>query len=560
MKRIKYLLFTFVMLFVGMNLVYADETYSIDVTMTLDDKGNARIEERWDFRADDGTEIYKPMGELGNSKITNFKASMDGEEFTFEPNWDVDATKKEKAYKNGINYTDDGIELCVGKTEYGRHVYTLTYDVSNVIYNVEGNQILYWKFINDNMSNPPRKFTVKVYGPTAFDKDLPVWGYGYQGGYAYVYDGVIEMVSNEERDMKSSEYGVLLVQFPSETFNTANSWSRFQTWDDVYTLAKTGSFKMTLWEKIVMVASIIFGFLIFALIAAVIYYASKDNSYQKNKINEKEVNPFRDIPCDKDILKAYLLAKIYNVYKKKEDLFGAVILKWVLDGQVQIRKTEKEGVFKTKEIISLDMTKDYNDDTPIGKLYNILKVASKDGILESNELEKWCTTNYDKLYKWFDEVEVYARTKYIDAGMIKKEKVGKFIKYNAFVLTPALEEQAKYLIGLKKFLKEVSEIHEKQPIEVNLWEYYLMYAQIFGIAKEVAKQFKDLYPEIVNNMEETGVNYNTFVLTNSLSTRTVQAASTAKTRAEAYSAGGGGGSFGGGGGGSFGGGSGGGGR
>ena len=41
--------------------------------------------------------------------------------------------------------------------------------------------------------------------------------------------------------------------------------------------------------------------------------------------------------------------------------------------------------------------------------------------------------------------------------------------------------------GLKKFLKEFSQISKKEPIEVKLWDQYLMYAQIFGIAEQVMK-------------------------------------------------------------------------
>lgn len=557
MKKIKYLFFTLIMMLSCISLVYADETYSIDVEMTLDEKGNAKVVETWDFRADDGTEIFKPIGELGNSQITNFKASMDGTEFTYEPNWDIDASLNEKAYKNGIYHSEDGIELCLGKTSYGRHTYVLSYDVSNVIYNVEDAQILYWKFINDNMDHPPKSFTVKVTGPTAFDHELPVWGYGYVGGYAYVYDGVIEMSNSEEKKFKSSEYAVLLAQFPLNTFDTDNSWSRFSTFDDVLHLAQTGSFRMTVWDIIVMVGIILLFTLAGILIAIGVYIASKDNSYAKNNINMKTVNPFRDIPCDKNILNAYFLAKVYNLFKKKEDLFGAALLKWVLDGTVIIREEEKEGVFKSKKTTSIDMTKEYQDDTPLSNLYNMLKDASGDGILESKELEKWCTNNYEKLYKWFDEVETYVRDNYVNKGLIIHEKNGKLIKYRTYTITPKLEEQATYLAGLKKFLKEVSEIHEKQPIEVHLWEYYLMYAQIFGIAKEVAKQFKDLYPELVTNQN---FDYDNIVLVNNMTTRSVSAASAAKTKAESYSSGGGGGSFGGGGMGSFGGGSGGGGR
>ena len=81
-----------------------------------------------------------------------------------------------------------------------------------------------------------------------------------------------------------------------------------------------------------------------------------------------------------------------------------------------------------------------------------------------------------------------------------------------------------------------------------------MFAYLFGMADKVAKQFKNLYPEIVREMETNNFDYNTVLYINNISSRTVQAASAARSAAESYSGGGGGFSSGGGGGGSFGGG------
>ena len=94
----------------------------------------------------------------------------------------------------------------------------------------------------------------------------------------------------------------------------------------------------------------------------------------------------------------------------------------------------------------------------------------------------------------------------------------------------------------------------KEAIEVKLWDEYLTFAYLFGMADKVAKQFKDLYPEVVREMEANNLDYGTFIYINSLSNRTVHAASAARQAAESYSGGGGGFSSGGGGGGSFGGG------
>ena len=89
-------------------------------------------------------------------------------------------------------------------------------------------------------------------------------------------------------------------------------------------------------------------------------------------------------------------------------------------------------------------------------------------------------------------------------------------------------------------------IKEREPIEVALWDEYLMYAQIFGIAEEVANQFKKLYPEITENMNNLGYDYGDIAFMYAISRDGIRSANSASSHS---SSGGGGGSFGGGGGG-----------
>ncbi len=82
-----------------------------------------------------------------------------------------------------------------------------------------------------------------------------------------------------------------------------------------------------------------------------------------------------------------------------------------------------------------------------------------------------------------------------------------------------------------------------------------MFAYLFGMADKVSKQLKNLYPEYIEQeLERNNLDLNTLVLINSMTTRSVNAASAARSAAQSYSSGGGGFSSGGGGGGSFGGG------
>lgn len=52
-------------------------------------------------------------------------------------------------------------------------------------------------------------------------------------------------------------------------------------------------------------------------------------------------------------------------------------------------------------------------------------------------------------------------------------------------------EEYNKLVGLKKYLLEYSLIKDRYPIEIALWDRYLVFASLFGIAKKVAKEFKE---------------------------------------------------------------------
>ena len=108
------------------------------------------------------------------------------------------------------------------------------------------------------------------------------------------------------------------------------------------------------------------------------------------------------------------------------------------------------------------------------------------------------------------------------------------------------------LYGFKKYLEEFSKIDTKEVMEVKLWDEYLMFAYLFGIANKVAKQLKDMYPEVLeqNAVDSSGAfDYNTLLFVSHISTRSMLAATSAsRASAHSYSSGGGGYSSGGGGG------------
>lgn len=567
----KKLIFGVILFLTFIGGVYANEISNIDMDIFIDKQGNALVTETWNAYVTSGTEGWHPYYNLGNSVISDVSASMDDKNFKTVEDWNVKSSLSEKANKASLYYpSSDEVDVVFGITSYGNHVYTIKYTISNFVSTTSDADIIYWNLFPKDFSASPSNVSIVIRSDFEFSDTLDVWGYGKYGAPCYVYDGRIEMTSDGY--LSSSEYLTILVKFDKGTFETSNVLDN--DFDYYYDMAQDGSTtysetktKTSLLSKIfVFIWAILLPVLGFAVFVFVIVCANAKNVRYRygtrgNRVR-KDVPNFRDIPCNKDIYRAYWVGLKYNIFFKKENILGAILLKWLRNGNVNVKKVEKNGILKKKteaNIIFVSAPVDTNEYEK--KLYDWMYTASKDGILENNEFKKWCEDNYTKIYDWFDSISTYEEKMLINEGKIKEvyEQKNKFLTYHYYDVDDSMMDEAEQLTGLRNFLKDFTLINTREPIEVNLWDEYLMYAQIFGIADEVAKQFKKLYPEIVQNMDSIGFDYDDIILINMMSASGIQSASTARSRAESYSSGGGGFSSGGGGGGSFGGGGGGGG-
>lgn len=313
----------------------------------------------------------------------------------------------------------------------------------------------------------------------------------------------------------------------------------------------------------VIIFTIVYGSLLVSLIGliyiAIIRTLYKEwyNKYRRSRINLKKVDIYREIPCDDDIFEAFFLAEIYELGIKRKNFLGALLLKWIKEGQIKVIKTSKQGLFKEKEVIIFDFSKDLAVNYTLEvEMYDMLREASQDNILKSWELIKWCRKNYYKYTGWFDNIMVYYGICYEENGLIEDRIVRK--KKKIKVCSLDLHNKAVKLAGLQKFLIEFSKMDDKGVIDVKLWEDYLIYAQIFGVADKVSKELKRIYPSIVADIDSL-YNNDTIKCINRIGKSSYNFSKylvDGNELSRGYSSGGGGYSSGGGGGGSFGGGSG----
>ena len=533
--------------------VSANSINRISMDIFVDSNGNANVTETWNCYSNQSTEIYHPYYNLGNSEITNLSVSMDSTQFETLSSWDTSASFDEKAYKAGINRVSNGVELCWGISEYGTNIYTVNYTIINFVSNLTDSQMIYWTLIPYDFSDSIGQVFINISSDLYFPSSIDVWGYGNEGGTAYVDNGTITMTS--EGSLNRNEYMTILVKLPSGTFNTKNNLN--QNFEYYYNLAEEGVNRNETVENTVIT---ILPFIIFIIIMVFAIVTSKLGSSQEQRLNfenngnklpkTKDIPYFRDIPCNKDLFQAFFIGYQFKIVKKRTDLLGSVILKWVRDKKVTLKKDEGKSS-KTSIILNEELISSLEDEDE-QKLYKMFFEASKDGILEDSEFTKWCNTNYSKILGWFDTIIDKEKDKLVKDGLLL-EKPKTLFKSAKYTVTPELRQQALNIAGLKKYLNDYTLISEREAPDVVLFEDYLILAQMFGIADKVAENFKKLYPDLI-----TETNFYSYDNINFVHIYAVHAMTSAHSAhyaaASRYSGGGGGFSVGGGGGGSFGGG------
>ena len=533
--------------------VSANSINRISMDIFVDSNGNANVTETWNCYSNQSTEIYHPYYNLGNSEITNLSVSMDSTQFETLSSWDTSASFDEKAYKAGINRVSNGVELCWGISEYGTNIYTVNYTITNFVSNLTDSQMIYWTLIPYDFSDSIGQVFINISSDLYFPSSIDVWGYGNEGGTAYVDNGTITMTS--EGTLNRNEYMTILVKLPSGTFNTKNNLN--QNFEYYYNLAEEGVNRNETVENTVIT---ILPFIIFIIIMVFAIVTSKLGSSQEQRLNfenngnklpkTKDIPYFRDIPCNKDLFQAFFIGYQFKIVKKRTDLLGSVILKWVRDKKVTLKKDEGKSS-KTSIILNEELISSLEDEDE-QKLYKMFFEASKDGILEDSEFTKWCNTNYSKILGWFDTIIDKEKDKLVKDGLLL-EKPKTLFKSAKYTVTPELRQQALNIAGLKKYLNDYTLISEREAPDVVLFEDYLILAQMFGIADKVAENFKKLYPDLI-----TETNFYSYDNINFVHIYAVHAMTSAHSAhyaaASRYSGGGGGFSVGGGGGGSFGGG------
>ena len=517
---------------------------------------------------EDWSEIYVPKNNLGDMAIKNMQVKdLDtGAEYTYVgENWDVGSgmstadKRLMKHEKCGIApRSDGGLELCWGISGEGRHKYQLSYLMTNVVQRYsDGYDGFHVRFVNSNLHPLPQHVSVVVDTQDVEEMtpdNTKFWAFGLMGT-TRMEDGRVIVESDENGTIN---YCNVMMRFDQGMFEPAvqnDKTFRYvvqqafvgSDYDlDAYDSGESGTdsaiaapdteiyggdesdffngggnsrlvdFLMALF--IPLIALLIFIFGIGRLLKG---RGTSGSGLTKRVVSDitrkekKEVLYSRDLPFEGSLPESYMALDTMDELPGKGAIIEAYLLRWMKEGWARVEETPEKrlgGLFGEKMVPSIVFPPEVAEDVS-GKmspaeheLWKILHAAAgSDEILQEKELKAYGQSHYERLEGFFEDVlnEGVKRAK--DHGDIV-DTVEKVFLFNTHKTTFSETGRKKFLdlLGFRKFLKEFTIINEREARDVGLWGDYLSYAALFGIAEEVAEQFRELVPDFFTNPEAYG--------------------------------------------------------
>ena len=495
---------------------FADEqrVYDLDITVTLYSSGIAGVHEVWDLDTGDGiTEWYLPRENLGDIEISKLKVLDEqyngGQPFSDVGEWDVDLSRRQKTGKSGIVHKYDGVELCWGIGDYGHHVFHVFYTMKNAVKTLNDYDMFHMQLVNDELKSPPEHVRVTIETDQKSVKavldtvNTRIWGFGYEGTTAFMDDGTVVFESSEPFGYYSSV--IALLRFDKGMFDSPSVQERdfqavldramegadFGPRGDSYDDDEDDDW----WASLIAILLMFFGSK--KVLDKGMGKVSKREKKKFMGAKESEVSWYRDVPMDGDLIAAdYALSRL-GEDRKQNALASAEILRMIYQGYLDVRKDASGKI----EITFADSKYGKGEMDSIGSdLWSMMLEASGDDrVLQDKEFSAWSRKNKKRLYSWTEKMTLMGKKRFRENGWMQPAGTKTTLEGQL---------QVQRLVGFRKFLSDFTLTGQRETIEVHLWQDYLVYGALLGIADKVAKQLKDIDPVLFE--QTVGYDYTTF--------------------------------------------------
>lgn len=581
---------------------------NLDFNVQINNDGSMNVTEKWDIDISETNTLYKvfktdkskyssitnvTVKEITNNQDTNFINSN---------KWAYHVTK---GYYYGTKNQDGDFEIGWGvglDNSSGKRKYEISYTVLDAVTKYNDYAELYWQFVGEEFEVSADNITGTIYLPSNVSniENIKVWGHTEDlNGTIYATD--TNKIEFEINNYRSGRYVEIRTLFPSSLINTSG---RIKNTDILQTVideetkwaeeANARRKRAETTKKILFAIAIIANVLIGAFFIKKFIKYTKKLKELKSYDKSNKLEYYRDLPDENATPgEAYMITNIKSSLDSffatsVGNIFSATMLDLALKGYLEINQ-EKDG---KKEKIRIKILKDTANELKADEslIYNFIKKAiNQKEEIELKELEKYITKYPKEVEKLIKDIHKNVKqqleeNKLIDKEILKQYKnyQGKQLLYFVFtictfafiiILFPVmitlimnivacgrilkrlkilsqdgLEQKEKW-DGLKRYMENFSMLDRREVPELVIWEKYLVFATVFGIADKVIKQLKIVYPNFDEISSVGTYTYMNLMMSSSFNTSFSKSISTSMSSAYSSGSGGGGGFSGGGGGG-----------
>ena len=428
-------------------------------------------------------------------------------QYEFIEPWNIDASLEEKAFKNGIIETKDGVELSWGISEYGTHEYVIEYTVTNIIKQLKDSQMLHWTFSNEGINIPRSNITVEIEAHKDLnDQEEKIWAFGYTGDVHFAND---QIIAQSDSGLTSDDYFMLLVQFEDDTFTAKDRVNKkFKTIQkEAFAGSDYDSDSGGFFGFIFSIIKTGFSFLIFVGVVVVLAYLSRH--HKKGELTTEKPRTFRrqykeeycrDYPYEGNYLHAYYIVYMMGL-SNFNTLLTAILLKWIHEDKIQMIESTSGMLRRTHQTIHI-LNDDIESNSLEGKLFHMIKKrANSEGMITDREIAKWAERNHRQLRAWEKSVMQESTRMLQSENHLKQlEKKVLFLTSVYYRLTDSGKELEKNVYKYVNYLHDYSLLHEHEAVNVKLWDEMMIWAAYLNLTSVVMKQFAKIYPQY---LEET---------------------------------------------------------
>ena len=445
----------------------------------------------------------------------------------------------------------DGYDIMVYSPISSNNFQTVhySYDITDAVVQYNDMSEIYYNFIGSGIETDVDEFNLDIYLPKSINMDDVKY---YPHTYAtklediqVMLDSASNCISFNIRNIPSGKPVDARIVFPNTVLmNCTKKYNNDYDFNSLYKIENSMSLGNTRYF-IHITINIILGVLLVTLCTIFLTYGIIKS--KKFRTTVKNVNYFRDIPKHLNLLEYQALLPSKATDALSSNLIIATILD--LTNRKILNMETKKGANKKYEYnVSINKNVDFTKLYPYEK--QILSLIFSDQISTnfnaSAYTEKTLELNarfkeISKNRKLVQQISKASSKKLIDnKKMYKKVKTSLILNFiilivtllivflfNTLVMNPdktlgivefimssvftafltfivviilddlykiptnKYAQDQKEVLGLWKYLKDYSLIKDRYPIELSIWNEYLVFASLFGIADKVAKEFKE---------------------------------------------------------------------